>query len=157
MKKRNQADFVEQDESGFELLRLGLQSEGEEAWEKAAGYYRQVLALSPRDVVLRYFGNNNLAYSLIQMNRFAEAEKFCHQAIGIDGRRHNAHKNLGLSYQGQERWLEATFSFAKASQIYPSDTRAWHLLSALLGARPYLLSQSEELRCELTQLNGSLN
>ncbi len=134
------------DEAARAHLTLGCVHEHESDWDAAIASYRQVLASDPQDPTLRYYGNNNLGYSLLQLGRFDEAEDHCLAAIEVDGHRHNAHKNLGLAYQGQGRWLDAALSLLTAYELNPQDPRAWHHLEQLLEARPTLLSQSESLR-----------
>jgi tetratricopeptide (TPR) repeat protein len=127
-------------------MMLGCLDEHEQDWVAAIAHYRQALAADPHHHVVRYFTNNNLGYSLIQLGRFDEAEKYCAEAIEVDPDRHNAHKNLGLVRQGQGDWLDAAFRFAIAYRIYPGDPRSlWHL-EQLLSAQPQLMEQSDELR-----------
>ena len=85
-----------------------------------------------------YLLNNNLGYSLNQLGRHGEAESYCRAAIAIDAGRHNAHKNLGLSLQGQGKYLEAAQCFLQATQAAPDDLRA-------LGHLEDLLAQHEEI------------
>lgn len=134
------------DDAARAHLTLGCVHEHEADWEAAIASYRQVLANDPQDPVVQYFGNNNLGYSLIQLGRFDEAEDYCLAAIDVDVHRHNAHKNLGLVYQGQGRWLDAALSFLLAYELNPRDPRAWHHLEQALASRPALLRQSDSLR-----------
>jgi tetratricopeptide (TPR) repeat protein len=127
-------------------LTLGCMHEHEADWPAAIESYRKVLANEPRDPTVQYFGNNNLGYSLIQLGRFDEAEDFCTAAIEVEERRHNAHKNLGLVYQGQGRWLDAALSFLTAYELDSRDPRALHHLEQLISARPDLLHGSASLR-----------
>ena len=110
------------------------------------------LAAEPQDRKVRYFSNNNLGYSLVQLGRFDEAEEYCEAAIGIDKDRHNAHKNLGLVYQGQGRWLDAAFCFVCATWLAPGDQRALMHLRQLLKMRPQLTAQSGDLEKEIERL-----
>jgi tetratricopeptide (TPR) repeat protein len=134
------------DDAARAHLTLGCVHEHDADWEDAIASYRQVLVNDLQDPVVQYFGNNNLGYSLIQLGRFDQAEDYCLAAIDVDVHRHNAHKNLGLVYQGQGRWLDAALSFLTAYQLTPQDPRAWHHLEQILAARPALLTQSEALR-----------
>ena len=101
---------------------------------------------------MKYFGNNNLGYSLIQLGRFDEAEDYCLAAIEVNGHRHNAHKNLGLARAGQGRWLDAALSLTEAARLCPEDPRAWLHLQKLLAERPALLDQSAQLRGSFAEL-----
>jgi Flp pilus assembly protein TadD len=111
-----------------------------------------VLACDPEDPAVKYFGNNNLGYSLIQLGRFDEAEDYCLAAIEVNGHRHNAHKNLGLARAGQGRWLDAALSLTEAARLCPEDPRAWLHLQKLLAERPALLDQSAQLRGSFAEL-----
>jgi tetratricopeptide (TPR) repeat protein len=148
---RRQAEEVlanpqDADDQARAFVTLGCVSEHEEDWEAAIANYQKALAAMPQNASLRYFGNNNLGYSLIQLGRFDEAEGYCVAAIEIVADRHNAHKNLGLVHQGQGRWMAAACSFLKAAWLAPRDQRAFRLLGNLLDAHPELLSQSAELK-----------
>jgi tetratricopeptide (TPR) repeat protein len=145
------------DDRARACLTLGCLSEQEQDWASAIAHYRDSLATDPRDPTIRYFGHNNLGYALIQLKRFDEAEDYCTAAIEIDPERHNAHKNLGLVYDGQGRWLDAAFSFATAYRLNPRDPRAWRHLEQLLAARPQLLDQSAELRGEVDALRALID
>jgi tetratricopeptide (TPR) repeat protein len=67
---------------------------------------------------------NNLGFALNQLGRYADGEALSGQAIALDPRRANAHKNLGLSLQGQGHVVEAARAFVTATQVGPSDDRA---------------------------------
>lgn len=134
------------DDRAFAHLRQGALLEGESDWTSAAESYRRCLGEVPGHPYVGYFGNNNLGYCLIQLGAFDDAEPYCAAAIEIDPRRHNAHKNLGLVYQGQGRWLDAALCFIEATQRCPEDPRAFRHLEQLVAARPELERKSAELR-----------
>ena len=97
--------------------------------------------------------NNNLGYSLNQVGRHGEAEACCRAAIAIDAGRHNAHKNLGISLEGQGKYLEAAQCFLKAAQAAPDDLRALGHLEDLLARHeeigtnhPEILEAAQECR-----------
>lgn len=124
----------------------GYEHEKRGNWLAAIESYNTALAADPQDPLVRYFANNNLGYSLVQIGRFDEAEEYCEAAIAIEPAQYNAHKNLGLALQGQGRCLDAAFSFLEATHLSPGEPRAWRLLEQLLTAHPALLEQSAELR-----------
>jgi tetratricopeptide (TPR) repeat protein len=134
-------------------LMLGCAGEKEANFDVAVECYSKVVAAQPLDPRIRYFGNNNLGYSLVQLGRFGEAEGFCQAAIRINPEQYNAHKNLGLVRQGQERWLDAALCFAEASRVCPVEPRARHLLDGLIAAHPDLVSRSEELQQAIISLD----
>jgi tetratricopeptide (TPR) repeat protein len=133
-------------------LMLGCACEKETNFDEAVDCYTKAVTAKPRDPRIRYFANNNLGYSLVKLGRFDEAECFCQAAIRINPGQYNAHKNLGLVRQGQERWLDAALCFAEACQVCPVEPRVRHLLDGLIAARPDLVSRSEELRQALISL-----
>ena len=126
-------------------LNEGCRAEKARDWAAALVCYQRLLYLQPQAPPLRYFGHNNLAYVLIQLGRFDEAEHYCLAAIDIEDARHNAHKNLGLALLGQGRWLDGAMSLLDATELAPMDPRAWQHLKQLLAARPGLLLESEVL------------
>ena len=145
------------DELAWAHMILGLQHEDELAWEAAVERYGKGVALNPGNPDTRYFCNNNLAFSLIQLGRFEDAEPYCRAAIEIEPGRHNAHKNLGLALQGLRSFLDAAKSFATASRIAPGDPRAWWFLERLVASHPEVLSQSADLRLAVERLRWSVN
>ncbi len=144
------------DDYAHAYLSLGILGERREDWNGAAYNYSKALAAGSRRIDFTYFGNNNLGYSLIQLSQFDVAEAFCLAAIDVEAARHNAHKNLGLVRQGQERWQEAAFCFIEAYRLCPNDRRALHLLLALLSAHPEVIGQSAGLAVQITELGGCL-
>ena len=121
-------------------------------WEGAIESYSRALAADPADHQTRYFANNNLGYSLLQLGRFDEAEEYCEAAILINPKQYNAHKNLGLAREGQGRWLDAALSLAEAVRLCPQDTRAWLHLQQLLAIKPGLMTQFPDLALTVTSL-----
>jgi tetratricopeptide (TPR) repeat protein len=80
-----------------------------------------------------YFLNNNLGYCLNWFGRHAEAIPYCLAAIGINPRRYNAYKNLGVALQGQGEYSRAALAYIEATRICPRDPRALHLLEDLVS------------------------
>ncbi len=113
--------------TGGQILEQG----GEYA--AAAAIYRKGLESKTDDTDTRYFLNNNLGYSLIQIGEYEEAEVHCREAIEIDPARHNAYKNLGLVLREKGLYGEAANCFLTASKIAPNDARAATLLAELLN------------------------
>lgn len=140
------------DDRAMAYMYLGVHGERKEDWNGAIGSYARALAEGSQRDDISYFGNNNLGFSLIQLGRFDEAERYCQAAIELDAVRHNAHKNLGLVRHGQRRWLEAAFCFTEAYRLCPADARAWHLLLAILDLQPELLESSPDLRARIANL-----
>lgn len=127
-----------------ELLYRGLGHENDENWPAAIACYEEVVEAENCDTEIRYFGYNNMAYSLVQLGRYDEAEPNCLAAIAINPRQYNAYKNFGLARQGQGRLFEAVLCFMTA-HLLSSDPRAWHLLQAIITAHPEMVTQSEYL------------
>ena len=121
--------------TGGQILEQG----GEYA--AAVVVYRKGLECKTDDTETRYFLNNNLGYSLIQIGEHDEAEGYCREAIEIDPARHNAYKNLGLVLRENGLYSEAANCFLTASKIAPNDTRAARLLEELIEAHPEIEPQ----------------
>jgi tetratricopeptide (TPR) repeat protein len=119
------------------FLTIGQLNEKRRDYAAAVAAYSRAFAEPARENDTWYLLNNNLGYSLNQVGRHGEAEAYCRAAIAIDAGRHNAHKNLGISLEGQGRWFEAAQCFLKAAQEAPDDLRA-------LGHLEDLLAQHEE-------------
>lgn len=117
------------EEEGPEMLRLGLAFEGIRRFDIAGECYEYGRSLGRCDHVPWYFLHNNHAYCLGMLELFAEAEPLAREAIGIDPKRHNAHKNLGLALMGQGRLSAAADSFNMARVLCPHDERATHYLA----------------------------
>jgi len=126
-------------------LALGQIMEQVNNFQEAVRYYKRAFGMEPTQSDTWYFINNNLAYSLIQLNEFDEAEPYCRAAIEISPRKPNAHKNLGLSLQGQARYPEAARAYHLAVRANSADPRAFHLLESLLEQRPEVASEIPEI------------
>ena len=128
-------------------VNVGLHMERAGRFELAVWAYSSGVALEPTAPDLWYWLNNNLGFSLNQVGRHVEAEPCCRTAIRSQPHRYNAHKNLGVSLEGQGNILAAAQAYIMAVQLQPRDLRAFqHLL---------LLEESyrEELRVEAPAVN----
>ncbi len=108
--------------------------------KERAGDYREALKiyLSAMDLPQErnddwYFLNNNLGYCLNQFGMHAEAIPFCLAAIGINPRRYNAYKNLGVALQGQGEYSKAADAYIEATRICPRDGRALNHLEEMVS------------------------
>jgi Flp pilus assembly protein TadD len=135
-----------------ELLGQGTESARAGDWNAAEGYYRQALELEPDHRSIRYFAHNDLAFCLIRLGRLVEAQIYCEAAILIDGRRHDAHKNLGLARLGLGHFAEAAECFLEAGRLGPADPRAGQHLRNLLRDHPEVRHESPALCQNLHQL-----
>jgi len=118
------------------FLEMGRAHEKKRDFRAAADAYRKGLALPPQWTETWYFLNNNLGFCLNQLGSFEEAEARCRTAIAFQPYMYNAHKNLGVSLQGQGRLVEAAQSLLEAARRSPSDTRALGHLEDLLARHP---------------------
>jgi len=115
------------------FLLLGVECENADDHETAARLYRLGIECGPTEIGTRYFLHNNLGYCLNRLRLHDEAERMCLTAIGVDPRRFNAYKNLGLTRQGQGRYPEAAVLFLKAAHIFPFDLRSLNHLEEILA------------------------
>src|SRR5882672_11900582 len=129
------------------VLAMGQTMEQIGDYESAVRYYREAFALEPVNTRTWYFINNNLGFSLNTLGHFEDGERFCRAAIGIDHRRPNAFKNLGMALQGLNRFEEAVRCFVQATQEDASDSRSLKLLEELLTQHPNLDFATELERC----------
>jgi tetratricopeptide (TPR) repeat protein len=120
------------------VLTMGQAMEQKADFAAAAGFYKEALALEPMNTWTWYFINNNLAFSLNALGRFADSEPYCRKAILTDPNRPNAHRNLGQSLTGQGQFREAALCYVAATQVNAADGRAYHLLQELLDDHPEL-------------------
>jgi tetratricopeptide (TPR) repeat protein len=131
------------------LMAMGQTAELSDDFEMAEQFYRTALSLDAGNEHTRYFMRNNLGYSLNRLGRHLEAEPLCRQAIEIAPRRANAHKNLGLSLQGQGRFREAGSAFVAAMRANPGDPRAFRHLKELVANQPGLADEFREAIAEM--------
>ena len=83
-----------------------------------------------------YFSRNNLAYCLNCLGNWRRAEIYGRSAIRLNAIQHNAHKNLGLALQGQDRFIEAAHSYIVATERCPEDGRALAHLRQMIRENP---------------------
>lgn len=146
---------MNQNEIAYSKLEAGCNAENRRDFHRAVTEYRKGLTYLTEDFDTSYFLNNNLGYSLIQIGEYAEAEKYCREAIVINPHRYNAHKNLGLSLQGQGRYVDAALSLQLAS-VMSSNPRAQNHLDELLSEHPEVKESLKsytitEKKCHFTQ------
>jgi tetratricopeptide (TPR) repeat protein len=137
------------EKQAYYWLTLGRLMEQIKDYRGAIDYYKQALSMEPAQSETWYFINNNLAFSLLQIGLFEEAEPYCRAAIKIDPSRHNAHKNLGISLQGRGKNPGAALSYLQAIRTNSADPRALAQLESLLAEHPDLLSEVDGLRDQL--------
>jgi tetratricopeptide (TPR) repeat protein len=119
-------------------LALGQIADRQRDFDAAVSAYKRGLGMEPSVSETWYLLNNNIGYSLIQLGRYGEAEDYCREAIAIDGKRHNAYKNLGLSLEGQGDNEEACEALMQATMANAVDPRALQHLEALVSRHPDL-------------------
>ena len=133
---KNPENIPDLEEQAAYFLYLGGAAEQRKDFEAAVIFYQRALALEPMKLEVWYFAHNNLGFSLNQLGRFSDGEKFCRDAIRIDSNRSNGHKNLGLALAGQEHFPAAAHAYIAAINANPADTRSLVLLLKLLRSHP---------------------
>lgn len=103
-----------------------------------------------------YFLLNNRAYCLNQIGEHQEAGTYAQAAIGIDPGRHNTFKNLGVSLQGQGRFVEAAENFIRAAKMAPTDTRALAHLEELISGHREILKEIPDLLAQLHECHEAV-
>lgn len=114
-------------------------------FESAVKFYGQAFSMEPANNQIWYLINNNLGYSLVQLGQFEDAEPYCRAAIEIEPRRYNAHKNLGLSLQGQGHYPEAALSYIESVKANHGDIRALLHLIKLMMTHPEISDEIPNL------------
>ena len=139
------AAAVDPEKKAHCYLALGGIMEQVNDYKAAIGWYRRALGLEPTHSGTWYFINNNLGYCLNHFGKFTEAENYCRRAIALNGERYNAHKNLGISLQGQGLVGEAARCFVRAVQLEAADPRALRHLEDLLAENPGLATAQSDI------------
>jgi tetratricopeptide (TPR) repeat protein len=117
--------------------------------ERAVPHYQRGPSVESDDPKIQYFLNNNLAFCLCSLGRHSEAEPYARGAIEIDPDRHNAHKNLAMSLEGQARHAAAADSYARAVELCPEDVRALMQMEQMVSENPSLLEEVPALPGQL--------
>ena len=138
---------VEEKAEGY--FTLGQAMERIDDFESAVRFYMVALELEPRHKFQRYFIRNNIGFSLNQLNRYLEAEKYLREAIAMDTTHANAYKNLGLSLEGQGRYAEAARSFISGVQANASDSRALRHLEEMAERHPEISGEISDLSYQI--------
>ena len=120
------------------VLAMGQMMESARDFEGAVRFYKEAFALEPVQTDVWYFINNNLGFSLNTLGRFAEAERYCRQAVAVNPNRPNAFKNLGIALAGQGDYAGAARCYVASTQANAADPRAAQLLVDLLREHPEL-------------------
>jgi len=132
-------------------LMLGGLEEQVDDYYSAIAYYSLGLSQKPSDKDHRYFFNNNLAYCLNEVGKYEESEPYCRKAIHTDARRHNAHKNLGISVQGQGQYTKAARCYLRAVRLGPADPRALEHLEELVGQHLEVSAEMPDIRAQIEE------
>ena len=92
-------------------LKQGSTCENMRDYDMAIDYYslgiQAYAALIGEETKYSYWLFNNSAFCHGYERIFLEAEKLANKAISIDREKHNAWKNLGISLEHQDRYIEA--------------------------------------------------
>lgn len=131
------------------FLKMGQTLEQAMDYPAALNAYARAFELPREQNETWYFLNNNRAYCLIQIGRNAEAEPFCRDAIRIEPKRQNAHKNLGLALQNLGRIGEAAKAFIRATKLRPDDGRALALLDELYRRHRDVVAEFPDLPAQM--------
>jgi Flp pilus assembly protein TadD len=120
-------------------LALGQIATDEQRLDVAVSHFAAALELKPNKKKVEYVLLNNLGYCLNGLGRYVEAERYCRQALQIDGTRSSAYRNLGLSLEGQVHLEGAAWALVEATRVDASDDRSRNLLKKLIALNPSLI------------------
>lgn len=138
------------------VLGIGQVMEQIGDYAGAIEVYTRGVSLEPVGGRTWYLLHNNLGYSLNQMGRHAEAERWCRAAIEICPERHNARKNLGIACTAQGNHAEAARCFIDAVKAEAADPRALGHLEDLLAAHPEVARDVDGLEQELERCRSAV-
>jgi tetratricopeptide (TPR) repeat protein len=147
---------VDPEARGEIILAMGQTLEQLDEYASASEVYSHGIGLEPVGVRTAYLLHNNLAYCLNQLGRHVEAESWCRGAIQIDPLRHNAHKNLGVAFQGQGEYVKAARSFIQAVHREVSDPRALEHLRELVEAHPEIQTDIPDIHEQLERCSTAV-
>jgi tetratricopeptide (TPR) repeat protein len=131
------------------FLRMGSAMEQLRDFAAAQEAYSRAFDLPQEQNATWYFLNNNRAYCLNQTGRYHEAEQYCRAAIRIEPRRHNAHKNLGVTLKNLGRLREAAKSLIRATRLCPADSRALAHLDELFTGHREIIREMPDFPVQL--------
>jgi hypothetical protein len=127
------------------LLSMGQAREAAGDFESAKEIYLQAFSLPQALNQVWYFLNNNLGFCLNGAGDYQLAARHCRAAIKIDRKRHNAHKNLGVSLYGMKKYKAAARCLVRATLLCPRDARALTLLEGLVASHTEVLEEDPRL------------
>jgi tetratricopeptide (TPR) repeat protein len=139
------------------FVRFGCIGEQMNDYAMAESFYRDSIRIGAGGFKFEYWANNNLGYCLNQLGRPAEAKPYLNRAITLDPTRSNAFKNLGLCYQGLERFPEAVEMFIEAIRANATDGRSLVHLDALVESNPALFEQVPELDVKVEMCRAAVD
>jgi len=143
------AETTDLEEKAEAYFTLGQAMEHVDDFESALRFYLLALELTPANRFYAYFIYNNIGFSLNQLSRYVEAEKYLREAIFIDKSRANGYKNLGLSLEGQGRYAVAARSFISAVRANASDNRALRHLETLAERHKTVFDDFPDLNVQI--------
>jgi tetratricopeptide (TPR) repeat protein len=124
------------EQKAHSYLTLGQIATDEQNFEAALKHFKTALGLNPKQRKIVYVLQNNTAYCLNMLQRYAEGERHCHMAIEINWTRASGYRNLGVSLKGQGKIVEALWALVEAAKLDVSDERARLLLRTLISENP---------------------
>jgi tetratricopeptide (TPR) repeat protein len=143
---RINAMTADREERASCTLAMGQLQEQLGDFGAAARYYETALESKPEVSDTCYWLNNNLGYSLLQLDRPREAIAYLEAAVTVDRGRPNAYKNLGLAHRLLGDFARAAECFVVATQVNAADPRSVRHLEELVEAHPGLLAEVPDLR-----------
>jgi tetratricopeptide (TPR) repeat protein len=148
---------IDLEERACYLLNMGQMMEQREDFTAAIYFYQKAYSLEPVDENIWYLINNNLGYCLNHFGRHVEAEPYCREAIKVDPTRFNAHKNLGISLQGQGKYAEAARCYLQSVQYNAGDPRAYNHLEQLVAEHPEVLKEMPDLERKMEKCRAAVD
>jgi protein O-mannosyl-transferase len=135
---------------------LGCMFKDQKRYDEAIQHYRIALRIQPE-----YIYYLNLATALAESanlrhdsNGFAEAVQTFHQALQVNPASSEAHHDLGLTWEAQERASEALAEFEQAASLDSNRVDSWTKVG-VLSAMQHRMPEAERAFRELIRLQPS--
>jgi len=134
-----------------ELFLEGSVCENCGDYEGATWFFEASLHFENPDKEFCYYRLNNLAFNLLCLNKFKEAEVYLEKAIKLMPKRYNSWKNAGVAMEHQGKIEEAAKAYMFAINYSNAEKRSLKHLLRLIARHPEL-RQKEEITGYLDSL-----
>jgi len=126
-----------------DLFREGSQCENSGDYQGAAWFYEASLHFEHKDPEFCYYRFNNLAFCLLCLKKFKEAEGYLEKSIELMPKRYNSWKNAGVALEYQGKTELAAQAYMRAINFSNAEKRSVKHLLRLVARNPELRQKEE--------------